>query len=72
MAKIRDMLSNLFVKITVHLASEDKVIYPMLFASEDPGTNQTAKDFAEEMGMLGAEVKTFRGRWNSDDTGINL
>ncbi|WP_404369805.1 hemerythrin domain-containing protein [Sphingomonas sp. MMS24-J45] len=61
-------LSSLRWRLThvlmVHLAKEDKVLYPRLLAR--PETRTVAKRFAEEMGDLGEAYKVYTAAWPID------
>ncbi|AIF47506.1 hemerythrin domain-containing protein [Dyella japonica] len=50
--------------IRLHLAAEDRVLYPALVASSDPLIAQTGRVFQEEMGGLAATYMAFVSRWN--------
>ncbi len=48
----RHTLSELSSKVKVHLAMEDKSLYPQLAASKKPGTSTVATQFKQSMGGL--------------------
>ena len=50
--------------IRLHLAAEDRVLYPALIGSSDPHAAQTGRQFQEEMGGLAATYADFVSRWN--------
>jgi hypothetical protein len=51
-APARQTLSQLAGKVKVHLAMEDKSVYPQLAASKKPQTATTATKFKQSMGGL--------------------
>ena len=51
--------------LTVHLAAEDRSLYPRMEGSGDPDAARIARDFAAEMGGLAATYAEFAGRWRS-------
>lgn len=51
-APARQALSQLAGKVKVHLAMEDKSLYPQLAASKKPQTASTATKFKQSMGGL--------------------
>ncbi|XUU61683.1 hemerythrin domain-containing protein [Erythrobacter sp. HA6-11] len=53
--------------LTLHLAAEDRSLYPRMIASSDPGVSKTASKFAEEMGNLAPAYSEFEARWRSAD-----
>jgi hemerythrin-like domain-containing protein len=50
--------------IKLHLAAEDRVLYPALANATDPLVAQTGRQFQEEMGGLAATYAAFAARWN--------
>lgn len=50
--------------IKLHLAAEDRVLYPALIQAKDPRVAQTGKQFQEEMGDLAQVYMAFTARWN--------
>lgn len=63
-AEVRSLLNALAGKLTVHLSSEDKVIYPALVASPNAEVSATAKRFQAEMGGIVEVFKKFNTTWN--------
>ncbi|NIT62188.1 MAG: hemerythrin domain-containing protein, partial [Aliifodinibius sp.] len=47
---IRSLLSKLLAKLKIHLAMEDKNLYPSLMQSEDQKVVNLAQQFIDEMG----------------------
>jgi hypothetical protein len=50
--------------IKLHLAAEDRVLYPALIHAADPRVAQIGKQFQEEMGDLAQAYSAFVSRWN--------
>ena len=63
--EISQILSRLSGKLSIHLAAEDKSLYPRLAASEDITTSQVAKRFQEEMSGLGEAYNAFASKWRA-------
>lgn len=49
---LRQVLSELATKVTMHLAMEDRALYPLLAGSRNPATSQLATQFQQSMGGL--------------------
>jgi hemerythrin-like domain-containing protein len=62
-AEIRNMLSTLAGKVSIHLAMEDNGLYPRLKESNDPVTLKTTMEFIREMGDIMDKFKTYNDRW---------
>lgn len=60
---IRDLLSDLFGKLNVHLVIEDKSLYPGLIKNPDDNVKKVAQKFIEEMGSIGEAVKAYKQEW---------
>lgn len=50
--------------IKLHLAAEDRVLYPALANASDPLVAQTSRMFQQEMGGLAETLTGFVSRWN--------
>jgi hemerythrin-like domain-containing protein len=50
--------------IKLHLAAEDRVLYPALVSAADPLVAETGKRFQTEMGDLAQAYTAFVSRWN--------
>lgn len=50
--------------IRLHLAAEDRMLYPALARSADPVVAQAGKQFQQEMGGLAETYSAFAARWN--------
>ncbi|OGB31826.1 MAG: hypothetical protein A3F78_04555 [Burkholderiales bacterium RIFCSPLOWO2_12_FULL_61_40] len=59
----RACLGKLMGKLTMHLSTEDKVLYPELEAHKDPAVAALARRFASEMKSTTAAVVAYNGRW---------
>jgi len=59
----RTLLSNLAGKLKVHLAMEDKTLYPRLMQDPDPKVSAMAKRFADEMGGIAEVFGGYMDRW---------
>jgi hemerythrin-like domain-containing protein len=61
----RMLLSSLAGKLKVHLAMEDKTLYPRLMQDPDPKLSGLAKRFADEMGGIAEIFGGYMERWPS-------
>jgi hypothetical protein len=61
---ILGQLVNMSAAIKLHLAAEDRVLYPALVNAADPQVAQTGKRFQDEMGDLAQVYGAFVSRWN--------
>ena len=59
----RSCLGKLLGKLMLHLAAEDKVLYPELVGSKDPVLAGLAKQFSIEMKSTDAQVAEYSERW---------
>lgn len=62
-ADCRKILSNLAGKLRIHLANEDRMLYPNAAKSQDAGVRALAERFQREMGPLATTFKTYSDRW---------
>lgn len=62
---VRTLLSGLAGKLNVHLAMEDKALYPQLLQHKDPAVQAKAKAFMEEMGGIKAAFSGYLGKYPS-------
>jgi len=51
-AEVRSLLSQFAAKLNVHLAMEDKALYPQLLQHKDPAVQGKAKTFMDQMGGI--------------------
>lgn len=63
--RLRKLLVDLSGRVTLHLAAEDKVLYPTLSHDRDAKVAQTANRFAKEMGDIGVAFKGYLGAYPS-------
>jgi len=61
---IARMIVSMSSTIKLHLASEDRVLYPSLIASSSSVAAQAAKKFQTEMGAIAAAYAEFSRKWN--------
>lgn len=61
-------LAKLTGVLNLHLAAEDRALYPQLRASSDPAVAETARRFMREMGGLAKVYAEFAARWRSATT----
>jgi hemerythrin-like domain-containing protein len=63
--EVRSLVSLLVARLRVHLAIEDRVLYPQLAEHRDPAVRQLAGALAAEVGDLWARVEQYRDSWPS-------
>ncbi len=61
--EVRHLLSVLHGKLSVHLAMEDKSLYPRLLRHHDGDIRATTQRYIDEMGSLAGAFKDYIGRW---------
>ena len=54
-------------QIRIHLAREDKNLYPGLLKSDDEKIQSITESFKEEMGGIGEVFKKYLASWDSSD-----
>ncbi len=59
----RHLLSVLHGKLSVHLAMEDKSLYPRLLRHHDSDIRATTQRYMDEMGSLAGAFKDYVGHW---------
>lgn len=59
----RTLLSMLAGKLSVHLAMEDKALYPRLLQHQNAETRELASKFMREMGGIHGVFKEYVARW---------
>lgn len=64
-AEIASNLAKLSGKIGIHLAMEDKSLYPRMIESGNPEAAQKAQQFQSEMGGLAEAFTTYKTKWVS-------
>lgn len=60
---VRDHLNRLAGKLVVHLAKEDKSLYPKLLESNDAQVVSLTKRYISEMGDLATVFELYNKRW---------
>lgn len=63
-AAIANMIVSISAIIKLHLASEDRVLYPALKRSSNAAVTQTAEKFQTEMGTIATAYGDFSRKWN--------
>lgn len=61
---IHRQLSAMNSAIKLHLAAEDRMLYPALMKAADPAVARTGQQFQQEMGGLAATYLAFATRWS--------
>jgi hypothetical protein len=59
----RTILSKLIGSLNLHIAAEDKILYPELAAHKDPTVSAIAKKFAVEMKSTAGAVVAYNTKW---------
>lgn len=63
-AAIASMIVSMSSTIKLHLASEDRVLYPAFKCSSNSAVIQAAEKFQTEMGAIAAAYGDFSRKWN--------
>lgn len=63
--EVRKLLSLMAGKLKVHLAAEDRFLYPLLMKSDDIAVQKTAEKFVQEMGGIYTSFSKFLNKWPS-------
>jgi hypothetical protein len=58
-------LNKLIGKLVLHLSAEDRVLYPELGGSKDPGVADLAKRYAREMHGTAKSVTDYAAKWGT-------
>lgn len=61
--ELASMLTKFSSKMNLHLALEDKILYPNLISHSDRKISQKAKIFMKEMGNIKKEFGIYINRW---------
>jgi len=64
-AAARNCLGKLMGKLTLHLSTEDKVLYPELASSKDASVANLARRYAEEMKGVTEKLAAYNQRWST-------
>lgn len=67
--EIRSRLSALIGKLSIHLAMEDKSLYPSLQKHADAKVRDTGVKFAREMAGVTPAVEAFHKKWSEAQIG---
>lgn len=67
-AEIAEMIIGMSATIRLHLAVEDKVLYPALERSQDPALVRLARQFQDEMTSIALTYLDFARHWNTATT----
>ncbi|MFG6462053.1 hemerythrin domain-containing protein [Roseateles sp. DXS20W] len=62
-APARRALSELAGKLRLHLAGEDKLLYPQALGSADPAVRKLGEKYQSEMGDLAGAFKAYSDKW---------
>ena len=62
---LRNLLSALAGKLTVHLAMEDKALYPRLAEAKVESSRGIARAFQQEMGGLAQAFADYNQKWQT-------
>ena len=61
--KIRHLLSKIAGKINVHLAMEDKSLYPKMINHDSEKVRKIAKTYMNEMSNINQKFKNYISKW---------
>lgn len=62
-ATARRLLSKMHGQVSLHLAMEDKSLYPGMLLSPDPRLPQLARRYQDEMGSLAQTFEAYVRKW---------
>lgn len=68
---IAKQINMLAGKLKVHLATEDKYMYPYLLQSDSHIVRETAQIYADEMGHINNEFTNYKNKFNTRTKIIN-
>lgn len=63
--EVRSILAALSGKLSIHLAMEDKALYPQMLDSGNAEAKAMAESYMKEMGALAEAFKGYATKWNS-------
>ncbi len=66
---LRTLLSGLAGKLSVHLAMEDKALYPRMIEANHADSKALAQKFMNEMGGLGDAFSAYNKKWQASMIG---
>lgn len=64
-AEIVRLLVSMSATIKLHLAGEDRMLYPAALRAGDAAVARLAQRYQDDMGPLAAEFEAFVRRWNT-------
>jgi len=64
-AEIARLVVNISSTIKLHLAGEDRMLYPAALRAGDAAVARLAQRYQDDMGPLAAEFEAFVRRWNT-------
>lgn len=64
---ISNLLSQLAGKLTMHLAVEDKSLYPKLLGHSDEKVQRVTQKYIDEMGTLAEAFTSYLDKWRGAD-----
>jgi DUF438 domain-containing protein len=64
-AEIARLLVSVSATIKLHLAGEDRMLYPAALRAGDAAVARLAQQYQDDMGPLAAEFEAFVRRWNT-------
>lgn len=64
-AHIAKQISMLAGKLRIHLATEDKNMYPYLLKSSNANVQKIAKEYADEMGHISQAFMNYKDKFNT-------
>lgn len=70
-AHMAKQISMLTGKLRIHLATEDKHMYPYLLETGDARVKALAKDYADEMGHISQAFMVYKDKFNTKTKIIN-
>ena len=65
-SEIRSALATIAKKIVLHLALEDKSLYPTLLSYSDNKVHEIAENFQKEMNNIAGDFKEYINFWRQD------
>lgn len=61
----RSVLARLAGVLNIHLAMEDRALYPRMMTHDDPLVRETAMAYRQGMGQLGTAFEAFCRKWGA-------
>jgi len=60
---IKSLIDDLISSLDIHLAVEDKSLYPLLLNHSNQEVNNTVQSFIDDMGTIRQSVLSYRKKW---------